>query len=194
MKIYTRKGDDGRTALYGGGRVSKADARVEAYGSVDELNAAIGLARAASLPEGVDEVLAHVQSDLFDLGAELAAVGRAAEALGETRLTEADVARLERAIDRFDDELPPLRTFVLPGGSEAAARLHVARTVARRAERRLVQLSEQESVRPLLLQYLNRAGDLLFVLARLVNARVGVADVPWLGRGHRQASLPDEEP
>ncbi len=182
MKIYTRKGDDGRTALYGGGRVSKAHARVEAYGSVDELNAAVGLARAALLAEDVDAVLAAMQSDLFDLGAELAAVGRAAEALGETHLGAADVERLERAIDRFEAELPPLRSFVLPGGGEASARLHLARTVARRAERRLVELAEQEPVRPLLVQYLNRAGDLLFVLARLANARAGVADVPWEGR------------
>ena len=187
MKIYTRKGDDGRTALYGGGRVSKAHVRVEAYGSVDELNAAVGLARAASPAEDVDAVLARMQSDLFDLGAELAAVGRAAEALGETRLTEADLERLERDIDRFEAELPPLRSFVLPGGTEASARLHLARTVARRAERRLVELADQEPLRPLLVQYLNRAGDLLFVLARLANARAGVADVPWAGRSRTEA-------
>lgn len=187
MKIYTRKGDDGRTALYGGGRVSKAHVRVEAYGSVDELNAAVGLARAASPTEDVDAVLARMQSDLFDLGAELAAVGRAAEALGETRLTEADLERLERDIDRFEAELPPLRSFVLPGGTEASARLHLARTVARRAERRLVELADQEPLRPLLVQYLNRAGDLLFVLARLANARAGVADVPWAGRSRTEA-------
>ncbi len=182
MKIYTRKGDDGRTALYGGGRVSKADARVEAYGSVDELNAAVGLARTTGLPDDVDELLATMQSTLFDLGAELAAVGRAAEKLANSRITAAQVGELEAAIDRFDEELPPLRAFVLPGGSEASARLHVARTVARRAERRLVALADREAVRPVLLHYLNRAGDLLFVLARLANHRAGVPDVPWQAR------------
>ncbi len=182
MKIYTRKGDDGRTALYGGGRVSKADGRVEAYGSIDELNAAIGLARAAALPADLDALLAVVQSSLFDLGAELAAVGRAAEKLTAHRISEERVRALEEAIDRFERELPPLRSFVLPGGTEGSARLHMARTIARRAERRLVSLAERETVRPVLLHYLNRAGDLLFVLARVANHREGVEDVPWQAR------------
>lgn len=181
MKIYTKTGDGGETGLFGGARVSKADPRVEAYGDVDELNAQLGVARAVGLAEDIDELLATVQAKLFDVGAELAtAPGSKASAM--PRVSEDDVAVLEQAIDRFEEELEPLQNFILPGGSRAAAWLHVGRTVARRAERRVVALAEHTEVRDALIRYLNRLSDLLFVLARVSNHRAGVADVPWTAR------------
>ncbi len=180
MKIYTRTGDDGTTGLYGGARVSKADPRVEAYGAVDEANAAVGVARAAGLPPPVEAVLARVQATLFQVGGALATPpGAAATA---PAVLEEEVLELERAIDALEEGLPPLRTFVLPAGSEGAARLHLARTVCRRAERQVVHLASVSSVDPLLVRWLNRLSDLLFVQARAVNQAAGVADVPWLGR------------
>jgi cob(I)alamin adenosyltransferase len=179
MKIYTRTGDTGQTGLYGGGRVRKDDPRIAAYGTVDELNAFLGLARAAGLSREIDEVLARLQNELFDLGAELAS--RDPLAMGTGAINEARVAVLEGAIDRFDEKLPPLKQFILPGGSPAGAALHVARTVCRRAEREVVHLASipEERVSPALVVYLNRLSDLLFVLARAGNAAVGVPDVPW---------------
>ena len=178
MKIYTRTGDDGTTGLFGGGRVPKASARVEAYGTVDETNASIGVARATRLDPVIDEVLAHIQVDLFTLGAELACVpGREAK-LGMTLLGAADIERLERAIDDADGACPPLKSFVLPGGSPQAAALHVARTVCRRAER-AVLLVDDEPPRREIVVYLNRLSDLLFALARRANVIAAVADVPW---------------
>lgn len=182
MKIYTRKGDDGGTGLFGGGRVSKADARVATYGDVDELNSVLGVCRASGLPADVDAVLDRVQNELFHFGAELATSPDHQKDIGVPKLADTDVEALEHAIDRADDELSPLTTFVLPGGCLAAAQLNVARTVCRRAERALVALAATEPVRAELLRYLNRLSDLLFTLARLANHRAGVADVPWAGR------------
>lgn len=181
MKIYTKTGDGGETGLFGGTRVSKASARVASYGDVDELNSVLGLARVHPIDETRDALLAQVQSELFNLGAELAA--RPGKDIGVPRVGEPQVTVLERAIDDAESELEPLTSFVLPGGSAAAAHLHLARTVCRRAERALVGLSVQDEVRPELVHYLNRLSDLLFVLARLANHRAGVVDVPWTGRG-----------
>jgi cob(I)alamin adenosyltransferase len=182
MKIYTRTGDTGETGLFGGARVSKADMRVAAYGDVDELNSVIGVARAAGLDASVDGLLARVQLELFDLGAELATVPEKIDKLDLPRIEEEEVERLETAIDRFEADLAPLKTFILPGGCGAAAQLHVARCVCRRAERGVVALASESTVRPEVVHYLNRLSDLLFTLARQANHRVGVADVPWLGR------------
>ena len=181
MKIYTRTGDDGTTGLYGGARVPKDDPRVEAYGTVDETNAAIGLVRAAALPAEVDAVLAKAQSTLFDVGAALATPSDRAKAVAT--IGEDDVTALEDAIDALEARLAPLQTFVLPGGTEAAARLHVARTICRRAERLVVSLASHETVSPLIVRWLNRLSDLLFVQARYANHVAKVPDVPWVGRG-----------
>jgi cob(I)alamin adenosyltransferase len=183
MKIYTRTGDDGTTGLFGGARVRKDDARVEAYGTVDETNATIGLARAAGLPASIDGVLEQVQADLFTLGAELACVPGKEANMKMTLLDAADAARLERAIDAAEEGLAPLQSFVLPGGTHAAAALHLARTVSRRAERRVLEAAELGPVRAELLVYLNRLSDLLFVLSRRANHAAEVADVPWRPRG-----------
>jgi cob(I)alamin adenosyltransferase len=183
MKIYTKTGDDGSTGLFGGGRVAKDDARIEAYGTVDELNAVIGIARAAGIAADVDEVLALVQNDLFVAGAELATPVEALAKLDQrsSRLGEVHAARLEAAIDRFEERLQPLREFILPGGGAAGAALHFARTVCRRAERRVVTFRglHPDAVSDAVVIYLNRLSDLLFVLAREANLAAGVADVPW---------------
>jgi cob(I)alamin adenosyltransferase len=181
MKLYTKTGDDGTTGLFGGGRVSKASARVEAYGTVDETNACIGVARATRLDPVIEDVLAHVQVDLFTLGAELACVPGREDRLGMTLLGGADIERLERAIDDADAACPPLKSFVLPGGSPQAAALHVARTVCRRAERALLFVDDNPPRREALV-YLNRLSDLLFALARRANILAGIADVPWKPR------------
>lgn len=183
MKIYTKTGDAGETGLFGGARVSKASARVESYGDIDELNSVLGLALVEPFDAEVCALLSEVQSRLFDLGAELASAPDSKVALGIALIGDAEVGALERAIDRADAELPPLKSFVLPGGSRAAALLHVARTVCRRAERRLVALASEATVRPEALRYLNRLSDALFVFARLANQRAGIADIPWAGAG-----------
>ena len=180
MKIYTRTGDDGTTGLYGGARTRKDDPRVEAYGTVDETNAAIGLARAAGLPREIERVLLTTQSTLFDVGAVLATP--AEKQASVPTVDDADVLFLERAIDELEAHLPALKTFVLPGGSEGAARLHVARTVCRRAERLVITMSDHVPVDPAIVRWLNRLSDLLFVQARFANAVAKVADVPWVGR------------
>jgi cob(I)alamin adenosyltransferase len=182
MKIYTKTGDRGETGLFGGARVSKASERVETYGEIDEVNATIGLARAAGLDAEVDRFLALVQSQLFDLGAELACTPGKEAKLGLPPISEEDVERIEGEIDRLELLLAPLRTFVLPGGSEGAARLHVARTTCRRAERRLVGLGASEDVREELVRYMNRLSDYLFFAARNENRCAGIDDVPWIGR------------
>jgi cob(I)alamin adenosyltransferase len=178
-KIYTRTGDAGETSLFGGGRVSKDDLRVRAYGTIDELNAAIGVVRAGEPPPEIDGILERVQHQLFDLGAELATPESAAAAARITRTTADRVEGLEQDIDRGEALLPPLRQFVLPGGTPVAAALHHARTVARRAEREIVSLNARESVNPDLLKYVNRLSDLLFVLARVANQAAGRPDVIW---------------
>ncbi len=181
MRIYTKTGDEGKTGLFGGERVPKDHARVAAYGEVDELNAAIGLARAQEPRDFEDELLQAIQRHLFTIGAELATPdpARLAKALGGPPLGETDVAALERAIDRLDAGLPPLQAFILPGGAPKGAALHVARTVCRRAERGVVGLAREVVVSPAIGRYLNRLSDLLFVLARAANARAGVGDLPW---------------
>lgn len=186
-KIYTRTGDGGKTRLGDMSETSKTDARVEAYGTVDEANSAIGLARSAlSVGSAIDAVLMRVQNDLFDVGADLCVPDRGEKLDWEPlRATADQVSALEADIDRFNEKLDPLDSFILPGGTEAAARLHVARTVMRRAERRTVALAEAgEPVNPEAIRYLNRASDLLFVLARIANDE-GRADVKWVPGGQR---------
>ena len=182
MKIYTRTGDGGETGLFDGTRVPKSDARVSAYGDVDELNAWLGLARAsltdAGAPgQGLAAILEHMQRDLFALGSRLAdPAHKIAGRVVKAAIAPEDIARLEGWIDELDTELPPLRRFVLPGGSTAGAALHVARTVCRRAERAMVALG---GVDPELLVYINRVSDLLFVMARAANQRHGSPEVEW---------------
>ena len=182
MKIYTKRGDDGSTGLLGGARVDKADERVEAYGSVDEANSLIGVARAAGPPADVDATLDSVQRDLFALGAELARSGEAASDIQLRRLETSDIERLERAIDEIQPRLTLQKTFLLPTGCPAAATLHQARTVCRRAERRVVSAGATHRYRAELLVYLNRLSDLLYVLARECNRVAGVEEAPWSGR------------
>jgi cob(I)alamin adenosyltransferase len=182
MKIYTRTGDQGETGLFGGPRVSKDHQRIEAYGTVDELNADLGvvradLAAAAGELQDIDRLLNNVQHHLFDLGAELATPDP--EQKGTALLTVPHVEELERAIDAFEGELTPLTQFILPGGTRLAAQLHVARCVCRRAERLVVALGHREAVRELPVIYLNRLSDLLFVLSRVANHRAGEPDVAW---------------
>jgi cob(I)alamin adenosyltransferase len=179
-KIYTRTGDDGSTGLGDGSRVPKDDARVEAYGTVDECNSAIGVVLAVpGLPPAAQEVLTGVQHDLFDLGGELCIPGHRA-------ITEAHVTRLEEVLDGFNAGLPALKEFILPGGGPAAAACHVARTVCRRAERRVWTLARQDEVASLPLKYLNRLSDLLFVLARVLARHENGSEVLW--RRNRGAS------
>ena len=178
MKIYTRTGDTGETSLYDGTRARKDDARVDAYGEVDELNAWLGLARASHLDPALDEELVLIQRDLFALGAQLAdPADKLAPRVTKAVIGDDHVVRLEQLIDRLEDQLPPLRRFILAGGTPAGAALHVARTVCRRAERRMVGLNPP--VDPVLVRYANRLSDLLFVLARVVNYRGGVPETEW---------------
>ena len=184
MKIYTKTGDDGTTGLFGGARVKKASLRVEAYGTVDELNATLGVARATQLDPFAERVLAQVQVDLFTLGAELACVPGKEEKLLMRLLDGDDAARLEQDIDDAEEELPPLKTFVLPGGSARAAALHLSRTVCRRAERAVLAIDDAPARTDVVI-YLNRLSDLLFTLARHANLQAGVADVPWAPRASK---------
>lgn len=175
MKIYTRTGDHGQTSLFGGARVAKSDARIESYGTVDELSSFIGVARASSIPSSVDDELHRVQHDLFEIGAHLASPGT-------SRFPGVEAARieaLEHAIDAMERELAPLTTFILPAGAIGAAQLHVARTVCRRAERLVVALQDESPATISSIAYLNRLSDYLFVAARFANLKAGVPDVPW---------------
>lgn len=185
-RIYTRSGDDGGTGLFGGQRVSKDALRVEAYGTVDELNAVLGLVRTQEADTDIDALLQTVQNDLFGLGADLATPEAKDTIKGRvhiTRVALSQVTYLETEIDRYEDELPPLTNFILPGGSPLAAGLHHARVVCRRTERRAVTLAHAEAqaapVNPIVIQYLNRLSDLLFVLARIANHRRSLPDVVW---------------
>lgn len=181
MRLYTRTGDDGTTGLIGGARVGKDDLAIEAYGTIDELNAQLGAARAlADHPAWLDELLDPIQHELFTIGSHLALHDEASPADWKLPPIRPEwFGRLERQIDAATAELPPLREFVLPGGSRVAATLHVARTVCRRAERRIVSLSARRSIEGPVIEYVNRLSDWLFVHARLANARAGVADVGW---------------
>lgn len=176
MKIYTKTGDAGETGLFGGPRVRKDHARIEAFGTVDELNSQLGVVRSLPLPEGVDALFRRVQCELFEMGAQLATPNPAQDRIGVGH-----VEALEREIDQFEGHLAPLTCFVLPAGTATAAAIHVARTVCRRAERRVVSLAgEPETVIPAAaIEYLNRLGDLLFVLARYANAAASTPDDPW---------------
>lgn len=183
MKIYTKTGDKGDTGLFGGPRVMKDSARIEAYGTVDELNAVIGMARTQveSVAPAIEQLLKHIQNDLFDLGSELATPDPRQE---KASVTPRHITELEQAIDAFEAGLPPLKEFILPGGSPSAGLLHLARTVCRRAERRVVALAGRsgEYVSVEAIPYLNRLSDLLFVLARAANQAAGIADVTWQKR------------
>lgn len=180
-KIYTKTGDDGHTGLFGGGRVEKDHVRVEAYGDVDELNAVIGAARAVDMMPRVDEILAPIQRDLFSIGALLATPHpeKHKEQLEKARLSDKRIAQLEQAIDDCEEELEPLKAFILPGGTAKASALHVARTVCRRAERSVITLQRTDAVPQVIVVYLNRLSDLLFVLARVANRRAGAGEVTW---------------
>ena len=179
-RIYTRGGDAGETSLGDGSRVPKLDCRIGAFGTVDELNAQIGLALAGGVPEPMHAPLERIQNELFDVGADLAVPFGVSDRL---RVTQAMVDMLERLCDAFNADLPELRSFVLPGGSEAAARLHVARTVCRRAEREVLAAGEEHELNPLVLVYLNRLSDLLFIVARTANR--GGPEPLWKPGGER---------
>ncbi len=171
-KIYTRTGDDGSTGLGDGSRTAKDSVRVEAYGTVDELNSALGVLRAGSIPDGTDALLAEIQQQLFDLGGELCIPG--SQTIGD-----AHTGSLEHHLDSLNEGLPPLNDFVLPGGTPAAAACHMARAICRRAERRVCSLAAAEDVNPASIRYLNRLSDLLFVLARHINSAAGTAEILW---------------
>lgn len=188
-KIYTRTGDDGTTGLGDGSRVKKTDRRIEAIGTVDELNSLVGLLLARELPGEIHNALTDIQHDLFDLGGELSIpthmevpVPREAgsrERPGHSAIAEQQIKRLETILDKFNADLPPLKEFILPGGSEASAVCHLARSVCRRAERRVIHLGEEEKINTAATKYLNRLSDLLFVLARALNVHAGRTDVLW---------------
>ncbi len=181
-KVYTRTGDDGTTGLGGGQRVPKDSPRIEAYGTVDELSSAIGVALALGLHPRLTETLTRVQNDLFNLGSDLCILEEDKAARPVPVIEERHVEALERLMDDLSAELPPLENFILPGGSPGSAQLHVARTVCRRAERRTIALSRQEAVGPLVVKYLNRLSDALFVMARYENLKRGISDVLWDSR------------
>ncbi len=180
MKIYTKTGDRGDTSLFGGQRVPKDALRIEAYGTVDELNSALGLARAENTDAHIDGILEEMQNELFELGADLA-TPLSVEKGKVKRIELKDVQGLEKVVDDLQERLKPLRNFILPGGSPVAARIHFARTVCRRAERAVVRLSRNEDIGNTVVIYLNRLSDLLFVLARYANSRAGVPEVKWRG-------------
>lgn len=178
MKIYTRTGDEGETSLFGGERVPKDSSRIRAYGTVDELNAVLGVAIASSDNEKLAGVLRQLQNELFMVGADLATPIGIQE--GKTvRVKDSHIRRLEQEIDLHEEELEPLKFFILPGGTPCAAALHLARTVCRRAERETFELSRKEEINDRVIVYLNRLSDLLFVLARIANVRSGKNDIPW---------------
>jgi cob(I)alamin adenosyltransferase len=179
MKIYTKMGDRGDTRLFDGTKVRKHDDRVEAYGDIDELNSFIGVAASFLKDSAVTSMLAEVQKDLFSIGAQLADPGFRQQTSAKFQIPGERITALENAIDSFETELPPLRQFILAGGGNGGALLHVARTVCRRAERRVVSLSEKVEINPLVIEYLNRLSDFLFVVARVVNYREGKKEILW---------------
>ena len=182
VKIYTKTGDDGTTGLFGGARVPKDHPRVAAYGAVDELNCQLGCARSLGMPEDLDGALARIQDELFALGADLATPAEAKASSKVRRVAPQDAEWLERMIDLFDEEIPPLRSFVLPGGGPAAAGVHLARALCRRAERATVTLSRSEKIGPATVVCLNRLSDFLFTLGRVLNHRARVTEQPWVAK------------
>ena len=180
MKIYTKTGDDGTTGLFGGGRVPKDHPRVAAYGTVDELSGHLGWIRSMEIPPDIDEALGRVQSELFALGADLATPVDAKASAKVRRVASGDARWLEQAIDRWDGEIAPLRTFILPGGAGPAAAVHLARAVCRRAERETVTLAGREPIGEPVVVYLNRLSDFLFTLGRVLNQRAGITEQPWI--------------
>jgi len=180
LRIYTRTGDRGETSLFGGKRVPKDDLRIEACGAVDELNSVIGIIRSAKVSRSLDPILQRIQKELFILGSDLATpISSSRRSAQVSRITEGHVAAAEAIIDQIQPNLPTLRRFVLPGGSQVSSYLHYARAVCRRVERRVVRLARTENVNPLAISYLNRLSDLLFILARLENKQAGVRDTQW---------------
>lgn len=178
-KIYTKTGDDGTTGLVGGTRVKKYNVRLEAYGTVDELNAVIGVIRSFDLAEDDKIILVQIQNKLFNIGSRLASDKKGDEITSGLSIKNSDILYLEKAIDRFEDNLPVLTQFILPGGDLAAAQSHVARTVCRRAERRILEFAEQNEVEPEIIKYINRLSDFLFVFARKLSADSEVEEMPW---------------
>ncbi len=185
MKIYTKTGDAGETGLYGGERVKKFSKRVSSYGTVDEANSAIGLARANSSDVEIDGVLTQIQNALFDVGADLATPSGSKYEKNLVRIDAADIENLEHLIDRFQEECPPWSNFIHPGGTAAAGALHLARSITRRAERDVLELETLEESNHAVAVYLNRLSDFLFILARVVNARAGVSEAGWHVKGRR---------
>lgn len=178
MKIYTKTGDKGETSLFGGQRVPKDALRIEAYGTIDELNSALGIVLAENADKRIAQILTNIQNRLFDLGADLA-TPRGLTAKSVKRVERKDTQLLEKAIDSLEPRLQPLRSFVIPGGSPVAARIHYARTICRRAERAVIRLSRNEDIGDGITPYLNRLSDLLFVLARYANHMAGVPEIKW---------------
>ena len=178
-KIYTKTGDDGTTGLVGGTRVKKSEMRLEAYGTIDELNSWLGLIRSVTDDTEVKDLLYAVQSNLFICGSKLASDEKGKQISGNLNITREEILRLENAIDAFDMELDPLQSFILPGGSALVGYCHIARTVCRRAERRIVQLTETTEVDDVIIRYVNRLSDFLFVLSRKTGRDTGIAEVPW---------------
>lgn len=187
MKLYTKTGDKGETGLYGGQRVGKDDLRVRAYGAVDEANAVLGIVRAHSGDVAINEDLAYLQNALFDLGADLATPLDAQQRAQLNPIDAQDIERLEQLIDDYDEGLEPLKSFILPGGHEAAAALHLARAVVRRAEREVVALARAQDINPQVGVFLNRLSDLLFVLARVINMKMGIGETRWQVKGREKA-------
>ncbi|MFN3266914.1 MAG: cob(I)yrinic acid a,c-diamide adenosyltransferase [Deinococcales bacterium] len=185
MKIYTKTGDSGETGLYGGERVPKTAQRVEAYGTVDECNSAIGMARASLEDDELDAVLAQIQNALFDVGADLATPSGSQYEKNLVRIDREDVTKLEQLIDKYQLECPEFTGFIHPSGTPAAAALHLARTIARRAEREVLRLEALEQNNHEVVLYLNRLSDFLFTLSRVINARSGVPETDWLVKGRR---------
>lgn len=179
FKIYTKTGDDGTTGLVSGTRVKKYHIRLEAYGTIDELNAAVGVVRSYDLPFALGEMLTEIQNKLFNIGSRLASDAKGDQITGRLAITPAHIEFLERSIDAMEEDLPALTHFILPGGDPASARAHVARTICRRAERRIIELSETEPVATEIIQYVNRLSDLLFVLARKLTALNQAEEKPW---------------
>ncbi|MCK3684854.1 cob(I)yrinic acid a,c-diamide adenosyltransferase [Maribellus sp. YY47] len=179
FKIYTKTGDDGTTGLVGGTRVKKYAPRLEAYGTIDELNSLLGVIRSLEVPAEIVDFLIQIQNKLFNIGSRLASDEKGDEFTSKLAVRNEDIEVLEQAIDRYQEGLPELRNFILPGGELSVAQCHVARTVCRRAERRIVEFSEQEKVQPELIKYINRLSDFLFVLARYLGQQKGAKETPW---------------